>query len=661
MYICHPDFSGLTPINVFHKEYAQVEEVQHPEELQNKHILFRKKFTLEPCEKVTMNITADDYFKLYINGKFVTQGPAAGYIQAYNFMELDITDYLVAGENTIAVHTYYQGLINRVWVSGDLREMLYAEVFADGEKILETDTSWKCTYHTGYTACCKTGLETAFMECYDSGAPEVGFAAPDFDDSGWGFAVVQTNADYTLNKQGIKLLDIYDVAPASIEKVGDTLRIDMGFEAVGYVCAEAKGKKGDTIIIRCGEELNPDGSVRYDMRCWCLYEEKWILSGRNDTLEQYDYKAFRYINLVVPEGVEISNIRMKVRHYPFEKKAVYNTDNEKLLKILKLCEDTAKYGTQENYMDCPTREKGQYLNDMTISARAQATLTGDTTMYKKAIMDNCVGSFICPGMMCVTNCSMMQEIADASLQMPAQVCWIYSMDGDIEFLKSIEPYMTGLYHYFRDTYMNEDGLLESVKDKWNLVDWPGNLRDNYDFDLTRPVGADGAHNVMNAHWYGFLCAMDEYYTIIGKPVTGMREKVKAAFIKAFYSEELGLFVDAIGSKHAAIHSNILPLLFDIGTEDEALKQRLIEYIHQRGLTNTGVSIAYFALAALKKHGREDIALELTLDKGLWLLMLSEGATTTFEAWGKDQKKNTSLFHPWATAPAIIFAEGVRYY
>jgi len=59
----------------------------------------------------------------------------------------------------------------------------------------------------------------------------------------------------------------------------------------------------------------------------------------------------------------------------------------------------------------------------------------------------------------VTNCSLMQEIADTSLQVPAQVCWIYAMDGDIEFLKSIEPYMRGLYHYFRDTYMNEDGIL----------------------------------------------------------------------------------------------------------------------------------------------------------------------------------------------------------
>ena len=45
--------------------------------------------------------------------------------------------------------------------------------------------------------------------------------------------------------------------------------------------------------------------------------------------------------------------------------------------------------------------------------------------------------------------------------------------------------------------------------------------------------------------------------------------------------------------------------------------------------------------------------ELIKDEKAWLNMLSEGATTTFEAWGKEQKKNTSLFHPWSTCPIII--------
>ncbi len=659
MYICHPDFSKLKPLNVFHKEHAEFNAEPHPESLMNRHILFRRRMNIEHVKKAVLRITADDYFKLYINSSFVTQGPAAGYIDSYNLMELDVSEYLVDGENTFAVHTYYQGLINRVWVSGDLREMLFFELYNDGELILEGDTSWKCAYHTGYTDCGKVGYDTAFMECYDSGAPEVHFHERDFDDSSWGYAALRETADYTLKRQTIKLLDIYDAEPRSIERVGDTIRIDMGFEAVGYVCADARGEKGSCIVIRCGEERNSDGSVRFDMRCNCKYEEKWILSGGDDTLDQYDYKAFRYIELIIPSGAEIKNIRMRVRHYPFEKKAVYSTANEKLQRILRLCEDTIKYGTQENFMDCPTREKGQYLGDVSIAGRSHAVLTGDTSMMKKAIMSFCRSSFICPGLMAVSDSSLMQEIADYSLQLPSQVCWTYAMDGDLEFTASLEPYMTGLYEYFLG-YMNTDGLIGSVKDKWNLVDWPENLRDDYDFELTKPIG-DGIYNVLNAFWCGFLEAMDEYYTIIGKPVTGLTDKVKRSFIREFYSEETGLFVDAPTSKHSALHSNILPLLFEIGTEDEALKNRLIDYVYSRRLTCVGVYMAYFALAALKKHGRYELAEELATDDGLWLLMLSEGATTTFEAWGKEQKWNTSLFHPWATAPSIIFADGIRPY
>ena len=39
-------------------------------------------------------------------------------------------------------------------------------------------------------------------------------------------------------------------------------------------------------------------------------------------------------------------------------------------------------------------------------------------------------------------------------------------------------------------------------------------------------------------------------------------------------------------------------------------------------------------------------------------MLHEGATACFEAWGKDQKWNTSLCHPWASAPISILIEEI---
>ena len=657
--ICHPDFQNITPINVFHKEMQPVSVVETEETFRNRHILFRRKAVLPKAEKATLRITADDYYKLYINGQFITQGPAASYPHSYFYNELDITPYLIEGENIFAVHTYYQGLINRVWVSGDRRQMLFFSLDIDDVTMLCSDEHWLCANHTGYSSCGLIGYETAFAECYDSRAPEVGFEKVDFDDTGWGYAAIAKYSDHVFKKQETDQLVLYEVPATVLAHSKNRIFVDFGQEAVGYLCANAKGHAGDEILLRYGEELNEDGTVRYQLRCNCLYEEKWILSGDWDTLNNYDYKAFRYAELILPEGVSVTDIRMRIRHYPFEERAVYRTDNEELKQILKLCSDTIKYGTQENFVDCPTREKGQYLGDVSIAARAQAVLTGRTDMIRKAIWDFCETAFVCDGLLAVSGSSFMQEIADYSLQLPATVIWVYRMDGDKGFLRKVEPYMTHLYQYFLK-YENAAGLIEGVTDKWNLVDWPKNLRDDYDFPLTKPIG-NGIHNVLNAFWCGFLDSMDEIYLSLGLPPTGKAERAKAAYIDAFYCKDTGLFTDAPGSRHSAIHSVVLPLLFEIGTSDEALKNRLVSEIAHKKLTAMGVYMAYFALAALIKHGEYTLAEALAVDSGCWLNMLAEGATTTLEAWGKDQKWNTSLFHPWATAPSIVFADGIPVY
>ena len=661
--ICHPDFADLAPLNVWHKEHAAYEQPSHPEKLKNRHTLFRKKFTLPAFDakknRAVLRITADDCYKLRINGAYVTEGPAPAYPSAYYYNEIDVTEYLLAGGNIIAVHQYYQGLVNRVWVSADLRSMLCCELEVDGAIVLSTDETWKCAAHTGYTAIGRIGYETQYAEQYDSRAPERGFYSGDFDDSAWSYAAEKNHADYTFVKQPTKQLAAEGVYPVKRENLPGCVRVDFGQEMVGTLTVTGVGKSGDCVTVRYGEELNEDGSVRYEMRCNCRYEDKWILSGGADCFEPFDYKAFRYAEILYPEGADIHLIQFSVRHYPFEKRASYENVPDEMRDILMLCENTIQYGVLACYVDCPTREKGQYAGDVSISGRSHAILTGDTAMMKKAIREFCHSSFICEGLMAVSNGSLMQEIADYSLQIPAQACFVYAIDHDIGFLRDVEPAMTGIYRYFRQ-YMRPDGLIEGVKDKWNLVDWPANLRDGYDFPLPKPIG-DGVHNVLNAFWCGFLDAMDELYTILGMPVTGESARVKAAFVREFYNPETGLYCDWGSLTHSAAHSNILPLLFEIGTEDEARKQRLIDFIMEKRLTSVGVYMAYFALAALVKHGRRDLAVELTLDDGCWKNMLREGATTTFEAWGKDQKWNTSLFHPWAAAPLIVFADGARVY
>lgn len=130
-------FAALEKRNVFHRQLAPAVTPETPE-LQNRHVLFRRKFTLsaEEAASAKIYISADDYYKLYVNGKFVGQGPAAGYDFHYFYNVMDLSKFVQPGENTLAVHTYYQGLLNRVWVSGDHQHGLILDLEAGGKIVV---------------------------------------------------------------------------------------------------------------------------------------------------------------------------------------------------------------------------------------------------------------------------------------------------------------------------------------------------------------------------------------------------------------------------------------------------------------------------------------------------------------------------------------------
>lgn len=653
-WITNADFASLEPINVFGKQigYEEPQESAY----KNKHILFRKKAQIPAFKKALLRITADDYYKLYVNGKFLCMGPSPSYPSHTYYNEVDVTDVIKNGENLFAVHTWYMGLRNRVCVSGDNIHGLFFELYLDGKLFLCSDTSWKTAYHTGFSDCGTYGYETGFLEVYDSGAPESSFESFNFDDTLWQGAVENTcSASSCSLWRRAELLDVYDIAPKSIVTEKNTVKIDIGRELCGYLTYTAKGKKGSEIIIRSGEELCDDGGVRFELRCNCRFEEKHILSGGTDKLDQFDYKGMRYIELILPEGcvLDTDSVKIIVRHYPYTERADLSTDNADLAKILRLCADTVKYGVQEICPDCPTREKGQYLGDAGFIGMSHAAVTKTTDVLEKVLWDFANSSFICPGLMAVSGCALNQEIADYSLMYPYFALWCYNANNNAEFLSQLYPYIDGLMKYF-DGFV-QDGVLCNVTEKWNLVDWPANLRDDYDFPLDQPIKPD-KHNVIAAYYIGAVENFERIRSILGKPPRYDVDGLKNAFVKYFYDEEAKLFRDSEASSHHSLHANVLPMLFDICTDD-GFKKNVIDMIRRKRLLSVNY-FAYFVLLALEKEQEYDLMRELICDKGSWLNMISEGATTCFEAWGKDQKWNTSLFHPWLSYP-VIFADKIK--
>ena len=658
-----PEFAEVKPLSVYHKEQAEWSCENNG--IRNLHVLARADFFASKDKTYLLRISADDYYKLYINGVYVTQGPAPAYPEHYFYNELDISDYLVEGKNVFAVHLYYQGLINRVWNSGDNRFGIGTSVLAikqETEKAQQgveievvEELAWRYRISDAYSGE-TTGYETQFLENFDSRKWDSDWMQPDYDDSDFEPMVEAKWADYQFTLQPTKQLAVYNKKPELIQKTEYGLFLDMGEEVTGTLGVKALGSKGNKVLIHCGEECE-DARVRYDMRCNCHYEEEWTLAEGTSLLEQYDYKAFRYVELLFGKDVNIEDVWVEVRHYPLdEESCTFSCNKKELEDIFKICKNAVKYGTQEAYLDCPTREKGQYLGDSIVTAHAQVWLTGSTEMLRKCIDQFARTTGVCKGLMAVAPGALMQEIADFSLLWSQLLLLDYQFTGDKEFLRRYYPVAKGIIEHFKQ-YEREDGLLRQVADKWNLVDWPENLRDDYDFTLSRPIVADGCHNVVNALYVGAMKILTDIEDILGESHSYDWEASRDRFCEVFYDENTGLFVDCEGSRHSAVHSNIYPMYFGFLPQDKI--QPIVSFLEEKGLC-CGVFMSYFFLKGLAKNGYHDVMYRLLVNETEhgWINMLREGATTCFEAWGKEQKWNTSLCHPWASAPIPLIIEEI---
>lgn len=654
-WIGDPRFIPYAPIDYLAKELPEATPPTHDPTLQHHHMLFRNVFSLDALDApILLHISADDYYKLYINGHFIGQGPAPGYPFQYQYNTYDITHTLQIGDNIIAVHVYYQGLVNRVWNSGDYRQGMIASVQQGDRTLLVSDTAWRTLLPDAWGYSHITGYQTQFMESIDARLLPDGWQEFDFDDRSWSSAVVHPHQDHQFQPQALPPVHVETIHPQSVVQRDDsTLFIDVGQEVVGQITLDAIGPAGQALEIRLGEELNDDGTVRYQMRCNCDYRQYWILSGTMDHVAFYDYLAFRYVEIHLPLDTDIANIAIQIRHAAMNDDVyTMQSSDPSLDQIFAICKNAVKFGTQEAYLDCPTREKGQYLGDGTITAHAQLLLSGDPTLYRKMLYDFAASCRICPGMMAVAPGSFMQEIADYSCQYPQQLDTYYRYTGDCDALETLFPIAEGIEKCF-DRYARKDGLIHRVTDKWNLVDWPKNLRDDYDFDDNKPIG-DCVHAVMNAFYYGLKLYMNRLRSHLGLPLHDLNA-LKGAFQSAFYDPQKKLCMDSIGSTHTSLHANALALYYDLLPAEAT--ENVVQLIQSKGLC-CGVYMAYFVLKALARVNAHGVLYDLMMDDMAWKNMLHEGATTCFEAWGKDQKWNTSLCHPWASAPIILIVEDI---
>lgn len=634
----------------------------------NIHTLFRKKFVLEySCEKATLWITADDCLKLYINGKYVLEGPTTGYPFAYPYYQMDVTSYLTEGLNVIAIHAYYRGLINRVGVSGDNRSgVLLRLVVKDvtGRMTeVHSDATWKCLPLEAFITTDTIGYKTQFLENIDMTKYPHGWTENHFDDSQWMNPITRSN-DYTFFDYAVKPIQVHPLFPIrSYTTESGTRVFDFGRETVGYTRLKLQGEHGQKIVVYHGEELDETQRVRWEMRANCNYKEEVILSGREEIVPFYDYKAFRYIEL--ENAPENTTVWVEERHYPFDTRRCYfSSEDVELTKIWNICATGVRLCAQEGFLDCPSREKGQYLGDAVITSRSFMWLTGDTSLSKKSIWDFYFSSQIDPGLTAVAPSGFIQEFVDYSLQFPLLLWEYYRHSGDVQLLAKIgKEFLPNLLEYYAQ-FENEDGLIlctdfDAVKKVFKvgpkpiLIDWPRNLRDDFDLTLNQPI------SVINAFYYGAMKKTLDIFNTLGLNNEGLMNRMQkfySNYQKYFLDPERRLYKDNPNSDHYSLHASALSLFFGL-VPDESTKQSIFRLIQQKGLF-CGVYIASYVMEACMMEGNAPLGWQLLMNdtEYSWKEMLRNGATACLEVWKPEMKTNMSWCHAWSSCPIYIVSE-----
>ncbi|MBN2309618.1 MAG: family 78 glycoside hydrolase catalytic domain [Candidatus Hydrogenedentes bacterium] len=653
----HPVFDGHEPLGVFERHGSK--EKATP--LRNVHVYFRKEIVLPDTPvRAVVRVTGDDTYKLYLNGVFALDGPEPAYPFAHPYSTIDVTGLLTKGSNCLAAHTYYHGVATRAFNSADNRAgfMLALDVeFPDSRMTVGTDASWACIESAAIPHSRMFGYATQFNENIDMRAEPRGWRLAGFDDTAWDKPLVGRQ-DHTFIASATHPLEHWRAEPAVVKQKGPgRFFYDFGQELVGHTRITVKGEAGHVMTVWHGEELSAPDTVRHEMRCNCDYEDRVRLSGEDDVIEFYDYRAFRYVEIL--DAPAAPQVWVDVRHYPLDLAAIeLDSSDEQLNGIWRMCVEGIRLGCQGVATDCPSREKGQYTGDTYMTVLSQLYLTGDPSLTRKAIRDFQLSQRFDDGLLCVAPGGFRQELAEWSLLWPVMLAYYHEMTGDAALV--VEMVEAGaldkLFGWFA-AMEGENGLLTGMnKRKWVLVDWPENLRGGYDYDATK----DDENAVVNAFYYRALRAAASLMRAAGRPgdaYDARAERVRTAFVERLLDGDTGVFRDGPASAHCSLHASGYALCF--GLVPEANLPAVVDLVRTRRL-DCGIYGAPYFVEGCYKAREHELAYDLMIasrDTNSWYQMLASGATTTMEAWAPDLKWNTSWCHPAGATPVYLI---IRY-
>jgi alpha-L-rhamnosidase len=634
-----------------------------------------------------VHISADNRYKLYVNGTLVSLGPARGDTYYWNYETVDLAPYLITGRNIIAALVWNEAQYSPA-AQISVRTGFILQGTSKTEEILNTNTTWKCFRDAGHQPIPGYFFAASKGEMVDMNhAVKSDWTTAAFDDSAWSGTINLSEGklkgtawgiDWALVPSSLPAREmIYQRIPklrsaigisvppkfpekkASITIPANTtvsLLLDQTFETNAYITFSFSGGKDAGISLGYAESLYKKGSKGVIKGNRNDVEGKEFV-GRIDSLigdgskgqsfTTLNFRTYRYIRLFVQTKADplvIDDIYGTFTGYPFKQAAKFNTDNAEIKQMLDIGWRTARLNAWETYMDCPYYEQLQYIGDTRIQAMVSYYNTNDDRLARNALtqIDH---SRLPEGITASCYPSRgTQVISPFSLWYIGMLhdYWMYR--GDDDFIKNKLLGERGVLDFF-SKYQQPDGSLKDTP-YWAFVDWAGNL-------WGEVKGKDGSAAIYDLQlllayqWAAEMetkIGMQSYAHIYMQKAT----RLKATIQRKYWDAAKNLYADTKEKNGYSQHVNALAILAGMVSHAD-MPTVASGILNNKSLTQCSVYFKYYLNQALVKAG-------LGNDYISWLDIYRKNIAMGLTTWAEYSDVNTSRSdcHAWGSSPNIEF-------
>ena len=665
-----------------------------PSDICNAYFDYQAEFSLEQTENIRLFISASTLYAVYVNGEFVDCGQYADYEDYQVYDELDITQFVKQGKNTLEILHYVIGanyFTHRIQIPGVIFSLWQGDccLLNSDENILSRKNTH---YHSGdmeyisaqlgfvfkYDAC---AAELPYQKSVLAGKEKHLYARPVKK------LIIEDETTGTLKTQGVyitdgkeksigkkvyqsylstrtadELLDIgehtvsWHIEQAELAE-GVYFLLDAGQESVGFLNLDFEVPEECDVLIGYGEHLE-DLRVRSSIKKRNFAVSYHAKAGRNQFFNPFLRLGMRYLQIhIASKTGTIYEAGIRCTYYPLNiapntiADALHHKIYDASIRTLHMC-------MHEHYEDCPWREQSLYTFDSRVQMLCGYYAFGEFTfpreslrLFAKSLREDGTLELCAPGIIPIT-------IPSFTTIYIRQLKEYLDYSGDAAFIREVFDYARKIVEKLEER-IDDTGLIPCFAGNqyWNFYEWKEGLAGEEYFTENPPYECP-LNAFASDSFYCFARLCEAVQPELAAHYDALHNKLNEQLHKAFFDADRNVYLSRQNDYDRPLHAFTQALALYAGAVPENVKAAVVENMLSDRMIPCTLSASIYEYDVLLQIGdsyREYVRKEV---ESIWGKMLYAGATTFWETdlGHADFHNAGSLCHGWSAVPIYLYGK-----